>query len=75
MPLSKQDTLPVAIVGGAVDAAGNAVDPDSYAQVLTNTATGKVATIAFTNGTNTWTRTFTYDGSDCLTNISQWVRS
>lgn len=58
-----------------LDDGGRIIYPDRYAHTLTYSGTGKVATIAFTDGTNTWTQTLTYDGSDNLTGISQWVRS
>lgn len=57
-----------------VDRSGKQI-PNNLAKTFTYTATGKVATISMTDGTTTWTRTFTYDGSDYLTNDSEWVRS
>lgn len=55
------------------DSRGMPLYPERYAQVLTYSA-GVLQTISFTDGTYTWTQTYTYTGSD-LTGISAWVRS
>lgn len=59
--------------GGVTDSTGAAIYPDNYAHTLTYGADG-VATDAFTDGTNTWTQTFTYTSGN-LTSISKWVKS
>lgn len=57
-----------------LDTAGNGINPDAYAQILTYNGDGTVATISFTDGTNTWTQTFTYTAG-LLTGVSRWVKS
>lgn len=54
------------------DDQGDVVMPEKYAQTLTYSGS-LVQTIAFTDGTSTWTKTFTYTGSD-VTGISLWVK-
>lgn len=63
-----------AVSGKPVDSAGAVVNPDAYAQVLTYNGDGTVNTIAFTDGTNTWTQTFSYTAGN-VTGISKWVKS
>lgn len=60
--------------GAIVDSAGGIVNPDDFAQTLTRNADGTVNTIAFTDGTNTWTMTFSYTSGQ-VTGISKWVKS
>ena len=55
------------------DDQGDVVHPSKYANTFTYSS-GLVQTAAFTNGTNTWTKTYTYTGSD-VTGISLWARS
>lgn len=57
-----------------VDSTGAPVVPDSYAQSLTYNGDNTVATISFTDGANTWTKTFTYTNGN-LTGVSVWVKS
>ena len=59
--------------GAEYDDAGDIVNPDRYAKTLTYSG-GLVQTTAFTDTVNTWTKTFTYTGSD-VTGISLWVKS
>ena len=59
---------------GVVDSTGATFDPDSLAQTLTYNGDGTVATIAATEGTNTWTQTFGYTSGN-LTSISKWVKA
>jgi len=66
--------IPYSIAAGAVDSAGNVIHPDNYAHVLTYNGDGTVATDAFTDGTNTWTQTYTYTTGN-LTGVSKWVKS
>lgn len=56
------------------DSVGNWVQPDNYAQTFTYNADGTVATISFTDGSNTWTQTFTYSSGN-VASVSKWVRS
>jgi hypothetical protein len=56
------------------DSTGGVINPDNYAQTLTYNGDGTVATISFTDGTNTWTQTFTYT-SGKVSGISAWVKS
>jgi hypothetical protein len=60
--------------GGVKDSAGDIIFPDDFAQTLTYNADGTVATISFTDTTNTWTQTFTYTTGK-VTGISKWVKS
>lgn len=70
-----QPGVNVGVVVAVLDNTGEQVAIDSLAQTLTyNGPNGAVDTIAATNGSNTWTQTFTYTDSN-ITGISQWVRS
>lgn len=60
--------------GAILDDTGAAIVPDNYAQTLTYNGDGTVNTVSFTDGTNTWTQTFTYTAGK-VTGISTWVRS
>ena len=60
--------------GGVVDSTGAYFNPDNLAQTLTYNGDGTVATIAATDGANTWTQTFTYTSGN-LTGISKWVKA
>lgn len=64
----------VGVLVSVLDSTGALVNIDSMAQTLTYNGDGTVATIAATNGTNTWTQTFTYTAG-VVTGISQWVKS
>lgn len=59
---------------GSADSTGDVVYPDNFAHVLTYNGDNTLATDAFTDGTNTWTMTFTYTSGN-LTGISKWVKS
>lgn len=48
---------------------------DSLGSTFTRNASGSIATESRTDGTNTWTQTYTRDGSDNITAISKWVKS
>lgn len=60
--------------GSVTDSTGASFDPDSLTQNLTYNGDGTVNTIAATDGTNTWTQTFTYTSGN-LTGISKWVKA
>lgn len=64
----------VGVVISVLDSAGGQVAIDSLAQTLTYNGDGTVATIAATNGANTWTQTLGYTAGVC-TSISRWVKS
>lgn len=49
------------------------VYPDRYDVNFTYSA-GLVQTMWFTNGINTWTKTFTYSGTN-VSKISRWIRT
>lgn len=51
---------------------GSVVPIDQYAHTLTYNTDGTLATISFTDGTKTFTRTYTYTGGN-LTGVSAWV--
>ena len=74
-PVSPLNPMPVTSSG--TDSAGDALPSnfDSLASTFTRNATGSIATEARTNGTNTWTQTYTRDASDNITTISKWVKS
>lgn len=62
------------VVKVAIDSMGGICLPDRYAQSLTYNGDGTVNTISFTDGTHTWTQTFTYTNGK-VTGISAWVKS
>lgn len=64
----------VVLAGAVVDSSGSSINPDNYAHTYTYNADGTLATDAFTDGTNTWTQTFTYT-SGKLTGVSAWVKA
>lgn len=65
----------LAQVAVGYDSTGGALPYNFNSLPVTNTySAGVIQTTARTNGTNTWTQTFTYTGSD-LTGISAWVKS
>lgn len=59
--------------GCVVDDTNTPIPIDSLPQVLGYTS-GKLTTITATNGVDSWVQTFTYDGSNNLTNISAWIK-
>lgn len=67
--------LPLSHIGN--DSSGNYLPSDfeTLQTTLTRNGTGSIVTEARTNGTNTWTRTYTRDGSDNVTGISTWVKT
>lgn len=72
-PISDANPLPTATVS-VQDNTGRWINPDSYIQTLTYNADGMLATIWFTDGTNTWTQTLSWTGGN-LVAVSNWVRS
>ncbi|WP_289296256.1 hypothetical protein [uncultured Reyranella sp.] len=56
------------------DSTGGAISPDRYPQTLTYNGDGTVNTVSFTDGTYTWTQTFTYTAGKVI-GISAWVQS
>lgn len=63
-----------AVESVVLDSSGKPVNPDNFAQVLTYNADGTLATVAFTDGTNTWTKTMGYTSGN-LTSVSAWVKA
>jgi YD repeat-containing protein len=59
---------------GYIGSDGIPVSPDSLTQTL-NYTSGNLTSVVATDGTNTWTQTLGYDGSNNLTSVSKWVRS
>jgi len=76
VPVSDATPFPVKTSAG-VDSTGTALPTnfDSLGSTFTRNASGSIATEARTDGTNTWTQTYTRDGSDNITTISKWVKS
>lgn len=62
---------------GLADSNGDALPSNfnSLASVFTRNGTGSIVTEARSDGTNTWTQTYTRDGSDNISAISKWVKS
>lgn len=56
------------------DSAGAVITPDAWPQTLTYNADDTIATVSFTDGTHTWTQSFTYTAGK-VTAISAWVRA
>lgn len=54
---------------------GDPIYPDRYTMNFTYTATDKVETQSFTDGTSTWTKTYTYNVDDLVETISPWMKS
>jgi type 1 glutamine amidotransferase len=63
-----------AVVVGARDSAGAAINPDFYAHAFTYGADNNLATDSFSDGVNTWVQTFTYTSGQ-LTAVSAWVKA
>lgn len=61
------------VVVSEFDSTGKPVNPDRYDMNMTYSA-GIMQTQWFTDGVNTWTKTYTYSGGD-LVKISRWVRT
>ena len=73
-PISDANPLPTRVAGQLLDDTGQAISPDNYTQAFTYNADGTVATVSFTDGSNTWTQTYTYSAGR-VASISNWVRS
>lgn len=56
------------------DDQGNYINPAAWPQSYTYDGSGNLETISFTDGTFTWTKTFTYSAGN-MTGESGWVRS
>lgn len=56
------------------DDRGTPLYPERYAHTLTYDGSGNLLTDTFTDGTYTWTQTYTWTAGN-LTSISAWVRS
>lgn len=65
---------PIPVTIGTIDSGGGSINPDDFAQTLTYNGDNTLATMSFTDGTNTWTQTFTYTTGN-LTGVSKWVKS
>ncbi|WP_426615722.1 hypothetical protein [Bradyrhizobium sp. McL0616] len=57
-----------------LDNTGQTVSPDNYTQNFTYNADGTMATVRFTDGSNTWTQTYSYSAGQ-LASVTNWVRS
>jgi len=68
------DALHPLPVSSEVDSSGAAINPNAYTQNVTYNQDGTVATKYFTDGTNTWTQTYTYTNGK-VTSFSPWVKS
>jgi YD repeat-containing protein len=64
----------VVLAGAVVDSSGGSINPDSFAHTLAYNSDGTLATDSFTDGSATWTQTFTYT-SGKLTGVSAWVKA
>lgn len=71
--LDGSETL-VVLAGAVVDSSASPINPDNYAHTLAYNTDGTLATDSFTDGTNTWTQTYSYT-SGKLTGISVWVKA
>jgi hypothetical protein len=73
-PISDANPLPTRAASQRLDNTGQVVSPDNYTQNLTYNLDGTLATVWFTDGSNTWTQTNTWTNG-ALTKVSNWVRS
>ena len=72
--MSAKSIAPLRQLVGSVDGGGAPVFPEQYAQNHTYDGGSNIATTWFTDGTNTWTKTYTYSSGN-LTGESLWVKS
>lgn len=56
------------------DNLGASIYPDSWGVTFTYNGDGTVNYAQTTNGSNTWRRTYTYDGAKRITAESVWTR-
>lgn len=62
------------VMSGVLDTGGNFVPLDSLAQHFNRDGSGNVTSIVASNGTDTWTQTFTYV-TGALSDITGWVKA
>ncbi|OAF11690.1 hypothetical protein [Bradyrhizobium neotropicale] len=73
-PISDANPLPTRVAGQLLDNMGQPITPDNYTQNFTYNTDGTLASISFTDGTNTWTQNYTYNAGN-VASVSRWVRS
>lgn len=56
------------------DDQGNYINPEAWPHTYTYDGSGNLLTDVFTDGSYTWTKTYTWTGGN-LTSSSVWVRS
>lgn len=64
----------VVLAGAVVDSSGNSTNPDNYPHSFTYNTDGSLATDSFTDGSSTWTQTFSYNTSGQMSGVSAWVK-